>query len=261
MSNPRSYQTQAIILKQIKMGESDKLLTIYTPESGKLKALAKGACRPASKLGGNVESLTHSLLFLARGRKLDIITQSQTIDSFLELKSDLWRLSHGFYILELVDSFTVENSENRPVFDLLLATLHRLCQSNNNEAVLRYFELHFLHHLGYRPQLRRCVACNSPLKPVVNFFSVSQGGILCPHCGFKEPESRSLSVDAVKVLRMWQDCDYATARRVRVKSELSSELEQVLHRYITYLLQREIKSKAWLDELKKSVIDNSYRAH
>jgi len=257
VGTPRSYQTQAIVIKQMKVGEFDKLLTIYTPEFGKLKALAKGACRPTSKLGGNVEPLTHSLLFLARGRKLDIITQSQTIDSFLALKSDLWRLSQGFYVLELVDSFTVENSESRPVFDLSLATLHRLCQSNNSEAVLRYFELHFLHHLGYRPQLRQCVACNSPLKPVVNFFSTSQGGILCPDCGFKETKSCPLSVDALKVLRLWQDCDYATAKRVKVKSELSSELEQVLQRYITYLLQREIKSKSWLDELKKSVIDNN----
>ena len=82
MSIPRNYQTQAIIIKQTKLGEFDKLLTIYTPELGKLKAVAKGAYRPGSKLGGNVEPLTHSLLFLAKGRKLDIITQSQTIDGF-----------------------------------------------------------------------------------------------------------------------------------------------------------------------------------
>ncbi len=284
MSPPRSYQTQAIIIKQSKLGEFDKILTFYTPEFGKLKAVAKGACRPGSKLGGNVEPLTYSLMLLAKGRNLDIVTQSQTIDGFPTLKSDLWCVSCCLYVLELIDSFTMENNENRPLFDLLLDTLHELCQGDCNEIVLRYFELHLLHHLGYRPQLHCCVMCNSPLKPVVNFFSSSQGGILCPHCNSKEnrhcepfafchsegekrpknlaqdrhhkaislKSSVPLSVDALKILRLWQDCDYATARRVKAKSELSSELEQVLQCYIVYLLQREIKSVSWLEELKKS---------
>ncbi len=258
MGTPRSYQTQAIIIKQSKLGELDKIVTFYTPELGKLKAVAKGACRPGSKLGGNVELLTHSLMMLAKGRNLDIITQSQTIDAFPSLKNDLWRTSCGLYVLELIDSFTLENNENRPLFDLLLDTLHRLCQDDNSETVLRYFELHLLHYLGYRPQLRQCVICNSLIKPAANFFSSSQGGIICPRCSQEMPEGHSLSVDALKILRLWQNCDYATARRVKAGEKLRSELEKVLQGYIEYLLQRDIKSIAWLKELKKkSLVDNN----
>jgi len=261
----RNYQTQGIILKQTKLGESDKIVTIYTPEFGKLKAVAKGACRPGSKLGGNVEPLTYSLMLLAKGRNLDIITQSQTINGFLALKSDLWRMACGLYILELIDSFTVEGGENRPLFDLLLDILDQLSEPDSKETVLRYFELHLLHHLGYRPQLRRCVNCDSPLKPVVNFFSPGKGGLLCPHCSSEENHSYDqiepisltpplpISVGALKVLRLWQSCDYATARRVRVKPELSRELEQVLQQHIRCILQRELKSLTWLKELRKEI--------
>ena len=264
MSTPRSYQTQGIILKQAKLGEFDKIVTIYTPEFGKLKAVAKGACRPKSKLGGNVEPLTHSLMLLAKGRNLDIVTQSQTINGFLALKSDLWRMACGLYILELIDSFTVEGGENHPLFDLLLDILNQLSEQDSNEAALRYFELHLLHYLGYRPQLHRCVSCDLPLKPIINFFSPSKGGLLCPHCDFEENHryeqieaislkpSLPLSVGALKVLRLWQGCDYATARRVRVKPELSLELERVLHEYVTYILQRELKSLTWLKELRRN---------
>jgi DNA repair protein RecO (recombination protein O) len=263
VTTSRNYQTQGIILKQTKLGEFDKIVTIYTPELGKLHAVAKGACRPNSKLGGNVEPLTHSLMLLARGRNLDIITQSQTIDSLLALKSDLWRMACGLYILELLDSFTVEGAENRPLFDLSLDILNQLSEPDSNETALRYFELHLLHHLGYRPQLRRCVSCDSPIKPVVNFFSPSKGGILCPHCNsqenhrYQQGEANSarlsfpLSVGALKVLRLWQDCDYATAKRVRLRPDLSSELERVLCQYISYILQRQPKSLSWLKELKK----------
>jgi DNA repair protein RecO (recombination protein O) len=261
----RNYQTQGIILKQIKLGEADKIVTFYTPEFGKLKAVAKGACRPGSKLGGNVEPLTHSLMLLAKGRNLDIITQSQTINGYMALKSDLWRMACGFYILELIDSFTVESGESRPLFDLLLDILNQLSEPDSNETALRYFELHLLHHLGYRPQLRRCVNCDSPLKPVVNFFSPSKGGLMCPDCSpeethlYEQIEAAPLtpdlpvSIEALKVLRLWQSCDYATARRVRAKPGLSRELEQILQQYIRCILQRELRSLDWLKELRREI--------
>jgi DNA repair protein RecO (recombination protein O) len=266
LSTSRNYQTEGVILKQTKLGESDKIVTIYTPELGKLRAVAKGACRPKSKLGGNVEPLTHSLMLLAKGRNLDIVTQSQTIDGFLALKSDLWRMACGLYVLELIDSFTIEGAENRLLFDFLLDTLQRLSEPDSNETALRYFELHLLHYLGYRPQLRRCVSCDSPLKPVINFLSPGKGGLLCPTCNSEEnrryeqtdtisPQpSRPLSVGALKVLRLWQRCDYATARRVKVKPELCRELEQVLCQYIRYIVQRELKSLTWLKEVRNEIV-------
>jgi len=259
MAAPHSYQTLAIILKQSKIGEADRIVTVYTPGLGKLRAIAKGACRPGSRLGGNVVPLTYSSMMLAKGRNLDIITQSQTIDAFPALKNDLWHMACGLYTLELVDSSTLENSENSPLFDLLLNTLRRLCQSENDRIVVRYFELHLLDHLGYRPQLRRCVNCDSSLNPVTNFFSHRQAGILCPRCNQKEPTCRPLSVDVLKVLRLWQGCDYSTASRVRVSQELSSELEQVMQGYMRCLLQREFRSTAWLEELeRKPPVDNNH---
>jgi len=137
MTSPRTYQTQAIVIKQTKFGEADKIVTLYTLEFGKLKAVAKGACRPGSKLGGNVEPPNYSLLMLAKGRNLDIITQSQTMDGFLSLKGDLWCISCGFYILELIDVSTTEGSPNEPLFDLLRDTLRNLSPSDGDETVLR----------------------------------------------------------------------------------------------------------------------------
>jgi len=253
MTAPRVYQTEAIIIKRIKLGEADRILTLYTPELGKLKAVAKGTRRTQSKLGGHVELLTHSHLMLARGRNLDIITQAQTINNFLPIKDDLERISRGLYVAELVDSFTGEHIEDHRLFDLVLETLKQLSQTNDFEFVLRYFELRLLDHLGYRPQLQQCTECNSPLRPETNFFSPNHGGVLCRDCGFQEPAACPLSLNALKVLRLWQDCDYATARRVKISPELASELEQVMREHIKYLLERQLKSTAWLDKLKREI--------
>ena len=253
MSNPRTYQTEAVIIKRIKLGEADRILTLYTPELGKLKAVAKGTRRPQSKLGGHVELLTHSRLMLARGRNLDIITQAQTINNFLPIKDNLERISRGLYIAELVDSFTGEHSEDRRLFDLVLEVLQQLSQFNDFELVLRYFELHLLDHLGYRPQLQQCTECNLSLKPEANFFSPNHGGVLCHNCGFHEPAAHPISLNALKVLRLWQNCDYATARRVKISPELATELEQIMREYIKYLLDKQLKSTAWLDKLKREI--------
>ena len=89
MSTPRTYQTEAVIIGKMKLGEADRILTLYTPHLGKLKAVAKGVRRPKSKLAGHLEVLTYSQVSLVHGRNLDTIIGSQTINCFLPIKSDL----------------------------------------------------------------------------------------------------------------------------------------------------------------------------
>ena len=253
MSKPRTYQTEAIIIKKVKLGEADRILTLYTPHLGKIQAVAKGVRRPKSKMAGHLELLTHSQVSLARGRNLDTITGSQTINSFLPLKSDLWLTSCALYATELVDQFTADQIENYPSFQLLLETMHRLCQAGDNDLVLRYFELHLLNEVGYRPQLGQCVSCRLPLEPITNSFCPSAGGMLCPKCSQRQPLSYPLSLNALKVLRLLQGSDYGVVSKLKVTPELSRELEQVVRRYLKYLLEREVKSAAWLDSLREQI--------
>lgn len=250
MSRPRTYQTEAIIIKKTRLGEADRILTLYTPEMGKIQAVAKGVRRPRSKLAGHLELLTHSLVSLAHGRNLDTVIGSQTIDSFLPLKSDLRLTSYALYTTELINHFTVEHSENVPLFRSLLEAMQQLCRATDNELVLRYFEMSLLNEVGYRPQLQQCVACRQPLRPVTNSFCPASGGMLCPDCCQVQSLIYPLSVNALKVLRLLQDSDYATVSRLKMNQELSRELEAVIRNYLRYLLEREVKSAAWLDSLK-----------
>ncbi len=250
MSKPRNYQTEAIIIKKTRLGEADSILTFYTPHLGKIQGFAKSLRKPKSKLAGHLELLTHSLVSLARGRNLDTITGSQTISSFLSLKSDLELTSYALYVTELVNQFTADHIENYPLFQLVLETLGHLCQAGDNELVLRYFELHLLNEVGYRPQLQQCVSCRAALEPAPNSFCSSAGGMLCPDCSRSQLLTYSLSVNAQKVLRLLQSSDYSTVSRLKINQPLSRELEGVMRDYLKYLLEREVKSAAWLDTLK-----------
>ena len=253
MTRPRDYQTEAVIIKKTKLREADHILTLYTPHLGKIQGVARGVRRPRSKLAGHLELLTHSQVSLARGRNLDTITGSQTISGFLPLKSDLWLTSYGLYVIELVNQFTPEHVENAALFRLLLDTMGNLCREVDRELVLRHFELHLLHEVGYRPQLRQCVACRRPLEPVSNYFTPSAGGVLCPDCRQTQPLTYPLSLNALKVLRLLQGNDYDAVIGLRIDSRLSRELESIVRTYLRHLLERDLRSADWLDTLREQM--------
>jgi len=256
MPRARTYQTEAVIIKKTKLGEADHILTFYTPELGKIQGVAKGVRRPKSKLSGHLELLTHSMVELAHGRNLDTVIGSQTIDSFVPLKCDLELGACALYATELVAQFGAERQENRPLFELLLETMRRLSNCSDqaeSRLALRYFELHLLHEAGYRPQLQCCVVCRRPLTDAAGNFSVSGGGVVCGDCRMTQTFTYPLSVNALRTLRSLQDGDCAEVGRMDADAAVIREMETVLRYYLRYLLDRDIRSAAWLDTLKRSM--------
>ncbi len=251
MPLPRSYKTEAIVLRHYKLGEADRIITLFTPYHGKLRAVAKGARRPKSKLAGHLELLTHCQVMLAQGRNLDIVTQAQTIESYLPLREDLQRVGGGVYLAELVDGFTEGGVENQALFGLLRFGLGLMATEAKIELAMRYFEVRLLQNLGYSPELYRCLSCQRSLEPGVNFFSASGGGVLCPACADTEAVVRPLSLSALKVLRYMEREDWTAVRRLRWEPELAREMERLMREYLSYRLEREVKTLAFLDGLRR----------
>ena len=257
---PRVYKTPAIVLRQRKLGDADKIITLYTANLGKLDAVAKGVRRITSRLAGHVEPLSHGSYLVAHGRNLDIITQAQTIETFQPLRDDLDRLSRALYAAELVDRFTEERSENFALYRLLLDALRRLAQRDELDLILRSFELSLLALQGYRPELRQCVACRRPLEAEANAWAPGAGGVICPRCRRDqaalqaEPQAevlRPLSVNALKVLRLLQSDRFEDAARLRIAPELAAELERHLRDAIHYALDRDVRSAAFMDTVRR----------
>jgi DNA repair protein RecO (recombination protein O) len=248
---PRVYKSPAIVLRQRRLGDADKIVTLYTASYGKVDAVAKGVRRTRSKLAGHVEPLNHGSFVMARGRNLDIITQAQTIEAFQPLREELERLSRSFYAVELVDRFTEDREENFALYRLLLDTLRRLSQGDDLDTVLRYFEVSLLGLLGYRPELEECTSCRSRLQPVTNYWSASAGGVLCKDCLPSDEVVRPLSVNALKVLRLMEKESFSQVARVNVPPDLARELEGHLREYIRYMLEREVRSAAFIDAVRR----------
>src|SRR5436305_9819437 len=118
MPAPRVYRSEGIVLKAYNYGEADHILTLFTPNAGKLRAVAKGMRRTKSRMSGHLDLFKRSTLLVARGRQLDLVTQAETIESFSAMREDLWRSTYCHYVAELVDAFSVEVMANYPLYAL-----------------------------------------------------------------------------------------------------------------------------------------------
>lgn len=245
------------------------MLTTFSPVYGKARVVAKGVLRPKSRLAGHLEVFSRSALLLARSRGLDIVTQAQCVQSFPEIREDLRRSSRALYGMELLDRMweggesgetqgdaeTPEDGTARGrreayrVYEVLLGFLGWVAEGDPDLA-LRYFESRLLALSGYGPELYDCLSCRQALQPATNGFSASAGGSLCPDCSGRAAGVRPISVNALKVMRLFQTGPLESARRVRVDAGLSRELEQLLRAYIPLVLDRELRSAGFLDSVR-----------
>ena len=249
MPSARLYRAEGLVLESRLMGEADLILTLFTRYCGKVRAVARGARKPSSKLVGHLEPITRVDLAMAKGKELDYVTQAQVVDGFQSLKSGLEGVSQGLYMAELINGFAVEGVANPALYSLMLETLECL-PSSNAGLVLRYFELHLLKSSGFMPELYSCVECRSYLSPNEHRFSPGVGGTLCSSCTPAGVPLRNLSMPALKVLRFLDGTTLGGAIDLKVEPILHEELNRLLAVTISYWLDREIRSRRFLEQLQ-----------
>lgn len=250
----RLYRTEGVVLRRTDFGEADRLLVIFTPGLGKLRVLAKGVRKVPSRKAGHVEPFMRTQFLIARGRNLDIVTQAEAVDTYLGLREDLLRATYAFYMVELVDAFTKEGEENQALYSLLVGGLARLAAGDDPALLARFFELRLLTFVGYRPELQRCVSCGKQHEPARVYFSPADGGARCQPCGREAADVVELSLNAFKVLRYLQGSEYEAVVGLRLRSGTAREVQAVLHRYLTYVLERNLKSVSFLSMLQSDQV-------
>jgi len=251
----RQFRTQAIILSRRDFGESDRLLTLYTPLRGKLRAIAKGARKPSAKISGHVELFARSDCLIHRGRNLDILTQAELVDAYLGLREDLGRGAYANYVAELLDRFTAdEDDDSGDVFLLLHQTLSRIAESADPRLAARYFELRLLDLTGFRPELQECVLTRRRLLPEPQFFSNEEGGVVS-RAAAPQVTSRlaEIDFDTLKLLRHLQRSveSYAAVSSLRVTARQHQRAERIMLSYMSHLLERKLESVDFIHRLRR----------
>lgn len=140
----RQYKTKGIIIKKKPFMEADKLLTIYSFEKGKIRAIAKGARKPKSKFGGRLEIFSYNNFSISKGKNLDIINEAVTINNFKKIKSNYELIKRGSYFLGIVDKITPLEDPNINLFILLKNVLLALEENKDFYRVDKEFKKQIL---------------------------------------------------------------------------------------------------------------------
>jgi DNA repair protein RecO (recombination protein O) len=252
MSRGRLYKTEGIVLRSMDLGEADRVLTVLTPRLGKLRVIAKGIRRPRSRLGGGLEPFSDVHLVLAVGRTFDIVTQVALEDPHLGLRNDLHSTAAAWYLVELADRFCEGAADSHQAFVLLaqgLSALDATPDQVSREVVARWFELALLDAMGFRPELSRCLECGAEIGPSGNAFSPPAGGVIGPECAHVALGGRDVSPDALKVLRHLQRSPLTGILRLSLARDVQAEAERLLHATISAVLERELRTRDFLDEV------------
>jgi DNA repair protein RecO (recombination protein O) len=254
MNAPTRHKTEAIVLRFLDYGESDRIVTFYTRDYGKIRGIAKGARRSRKRFANALELFCFSqIVFSRKGRdSLALLEESRVYHHFENIRQDLEKTLMSSYLVELTDQFTLEDKKSSELFQLLHDFLEQINNSDCTEALLRFFEVRLLKHVGYQPVLDRCVACQAPVNgDDVYQFHARAGGIRCGACHPSGETALPISPGTVKTLLMGRDIDMAKMNRLLMSDRAAQESRQMLAHFIRHLLGKELKSHLVLNQIRK----------
>jgi DNA repair protein RecO (recombination protein O) len=233
------YRERGIVLRTIKLGESDRIVTFMTEGRGKVRAVAKGVRKTKSKFGARLEPTSHVALLLYEGRELDIVTQAESLEQFRDVREDLDRLARSATLLEAVDQVSQEREANPRLYQMLLGGLRTLA-ARDAPLLVPAFLWKLLALEGFRPVLDVCASCGAG-DPLVA-FDLGEGGTLCRTCRRGSP----ISADALAVMRRILGGDLVGALD-EAASPVTYEVDHLATRAMEHHLERRLRSVGLLD--------------
>lgn len=245
------YKTEGIVLKSMEYQEADKIVTIYTKDYGKITAIAKGVRKTKSKFGSSLEILTYSIFLFYKGRNLDIVSQTEILESFFSTCKEVIKFAFAANCIEVVNRLTEEREINIGLFNLLKEVLHYLKKSNDPKLLSLSFKWQTMSILGYRPSLNNCCRCNKSVEDQKEmYFNIREGGLVCNNCTAKDKEGCvKVSLYFNKLVRKILITPLSTISSAIIPDKKMKELEKITDLYIAYHSEKSFKTDRFLKSL------------
>jgi DNA repair protein RecO (recombination protein O) len=240
-----TYTASGLTLMARKFRGSQRVVTFYTRERGKVEAVAAGIGKPGSTLAGAVEPFTLARLFLATGKDLDRLTQAQALEAFPQITASLETYGYASWIAELTARATEPGQAAPDLFDFLLASLRALAAGVEAPLVAASYALALLELLGVAPVLGECAACGRPLEGAVG-YRAEAGGLLCGEC---RNGALPVSGGARGLLHGLRRVPPERLGALKVRPEEAREVLGLLRRHLAYHLGLTLRSEEFLRQL------------
>ena len=250
-----AFQTHALVLRSVDFGESDRIVHLLVPDSGRLTAIAKGARRSVRRFPGTLDFFNLLRVHVERRRPhaMARLEQATLQRPFPALRVDPTRFAFGCYLLELLDRLAPEGGardDMRRLFGFAANALAAISERPVDTALRILLELHALQALGLRPELRSCVRCGAVLQTGDSGlgFHVADGGALCGRCAADAGDSIPVDLGTLRALDQGLRLDLGQLHRLVLGPEALADARRILGRFERFHVGVELKSARFLEQ-------------
>ena len=253
-----SIRTEALILRSVDFGESDRILHLLVPDIGRLPVIAKGARRSVRRFSGTLDLFNHVKIQvdIRRPNSLARLDQASLIDPFIAMRSSSARFALGCYLLELFDRQAPERgvrTDMQRLFSFALGALRMVAERAPDLRLRTLIELRALDALGLRPEFSRCVRCGSaPAGRSPIGFHVAEGGVVCDPCCAQIDGIQRIHPGTLRALEQGLRLDLERLDRLAMSGPSLAEAHQLLTRFQRFHLGVELRSGPYLDRVLRS---------
>ena len=250
-----TFETEAVVLKQFDLGESDRLITLYTRERGKLKAVARGARKGKKSRSGLVLPFSYHNFTLYQGKSLAKINHIESIAMNSKLREDLDYMAYASVVSEYVERAGLEDEADQALFSLLALILEKMAQAQKSELLfyLTVFKAKLLLLLGVKPEIENCTICGEKvdLKGTTP-LSVEEGGSICKNCFNKNDFKHTFfSLNEMRALYKITFAEFSQLKSAQFSEEIIEKLNQLTEKFLVYHLDLSPKSLSFLYTIRK----------
>ncbi len=195
-----TIKVKGVVLSESNMGDYDKMVTILTPNLGKISCAAKGARRPKSLLLAGTQLFCFADYIMYKGTSTYHINSSETIEMFYNLRTDLDKLKYAIHANKIVQDVTDENENCYNILQLYLNTLYTISEIDKDlDLTISIFKLKLLCLLGFTPRILECVNCKQ--KENLHFFSIRDNGLKCEACSRVDKSALHMSQSTANAIK------------------------------------------------------------
>lgn len=225
-------KTLGIILKRQNIGETDRILTIFSPDLGKKRVVAKAVRRPTSKLAGHLDTFMLSQLMLTDNEDLPRITSAVLAEPFEPIRNSLDLTQKAFHISKIVERVILEDVSQRDIFQITLDALARLSQGWGWPLIWLYFLSELVNELGLGPNDFSCQKCDKKITAGATWL-YEERHFICSECEAGIADSIQLEGNSVKLLVLLRKNNFMSIHKIRVPNSVAKQIEELLLREIT----------------------------
>lgn len=195
-----NIKLNGIIIAENNMGDYDKMLTVLTPNYGKIACAAKGARRQQSQLLAGTQLFCFGEYLMYKGTHTYHINSCEIIEVFYNIRTDLEKLKYAIHINKIIQDITEENQNCFKILQLYLNTLYLISESSKDlDFILNIFKMRVLTILGYTPRIQKCTSCNEDKN--LNYFSIKNDGFKCEECAKQDKSAIKMSESSKNAIK------------------------------------------------------------